>query len=671
MNSTLVFGTIQHARVTPLHDELGYTVWRYVLDVDELGQLDKELPLFGYNRFAPVSIYDRDYLDRRPGSIREKVVRLLRENGITGPADRILMVTDAACFRYVFNPVSFYYVFAAGGACTAIMVEVNNVVGDRHLYLAPGDAGSSEVGFPVKTRIEKKFHVSPFNAVEGYYEMRFADLRERLEVHIDLHTVKGLVMTAYLCEEKRVPLTRQSLNCALWHPLLNTWRTMPRILWHAARLLLVKRLTFHTRPVVVSPMTIRVRSAGRLQRFCQRQIEAAFSRIRIGCLLFTTPEGGQQTFGDPEAAFRVRLTVRDWAFFTRVATDGDIGFGDAYMEGLWDSPDVTAVIRLMIDNVFHLHDRRLAPTLIHAFLNRIAHLIRDNTLSGSTRNIRAHYDISNAFFQTFLDSSMTYSCGLYRDPSESLEQAQLNKLDAVIEKARLGPADHVLEIGCGWGHFAIRAAQTRGCRVTGLTLSQEQYTLARERVKAAGLEHRIEIRLQDYRTLAGSFDRIVSIEMLEAVGHRHLPTFFRSCDALLKPDGLAVIQVITIPDQRYEVYRKNCDWIRKHIFPGGHLPSLTALCVAMTRASSFIVEDLDNIGVHYARTLADWKDRFTGHPENRAALDSRVEFHRKWLYYLCYCQAAFESRMLENLQLVLTRPGNRRLPPTPYRDAGA
>jgi cyclopropane-fatty-acyl-phospholipid synthase len=670
MNSTLVFGTVKHARVTPVRDALGYPVWRYVFDVDELGQLDRDLPLFGYNRFAPVSLYDRDYLDRRPGSLREKVVRLLRENGIDGPADRILMVTDAAVFRYVFNPVSFYYVFAAGGACTAILVEVNNVVGDRHLYLVPGDAGSAEPGYLVTTRIGKAFHVSPFNAVSGHYEMRFADLRERLDVHIDLHNAEGLVMTASLREERRVPLTRQNLSRALRHPLLNTWRTMPRILMHAARLMLAKRLAFHARPVALSPQTIRVRSASRVQRFCQRRIEAALSRLRIGCLVVTTPEGSQ-TFGDPEAAFRARLNVRDWAFFTRVAADGDIGFGDAYMEGLWDSPDVAAVLRLLIDNVPHLQDRRLAPTLFHALFSRLAHLARDNSLSGSKSNIRAHYDLSNAFFQTFLDPSMMYSCGLYRSPSESLEQAQLNKLDAVIDKARLGPADHVLEIGCGWGHFALRAAQTRGCRVTGLTLSQEQYALARERVKAAGLEHRIEIRLQDYRTLAGAFDRIVSIEMLEAVGHRHLPTFFRCCDALLKPDGLAVIQVITIPDQRYEVYRKDCDWIRKHIFPGGHLPSLTALCAAMTRASSLIVEDLDNIGVHYARTLDDWKRRFTGHPENRAALENRVAFHRKWLYYLCYCQAAFESRTLENLQLVLTRPGNHSLPPAPYASEGA
>jgi cyclopropane-fatty-acyl-phospholipid synthase len=665
MNSQLVLATVSHARVTPVHDQLRYPLWRYVLDVDELAELDRELPFFAYNRFAPISIYDRDYLDRRPGTIREKVVRLLNENGVSGAADRILMITDPACFRYVFNPVSFYYVFAFTDTLTAILVEVNNVVGDRHLYIVPGDTSSSDSRFLATKTVAKAFHVSPFNAVEGFYEMRFSDIRKNLDLHIDLHTAKGVVMRAGMCEDDRLPLTRQSVIRAFWHPFLNSWRTMPRICIHAARLLWIKRMPFHSRPIVVSPMTIRIRSAGKFQRFCQRNIEAALARIRIGCLIFETPERSQ-LFGDPDCAVPARLIVRDWTFFNRIATGGDIAFGEAYMEGLCDTPDLTAVIRLMIDNIRYLQDRRLAPTLLQAFLYRLGHLANDNTLRGSRKNIQAHYDLSNAFFQTFLDPGMVYSSGIYREPAESLEQAQFNKLDAIIAKARLGPSDHVLEIGCGWGQFAIRAAQSCGCRVTGLTLSQEQYTLARERVKAAGLEDRIEILLQDYRTLVGTFDKIVSIEMLEAVGHRHLPTFFKRCDELLNQNGLAVIQVITIPDQRYDEYCRDCDWIRKHIFPGGHLPSLTSMCAAMTKASRFIVEDLENIGVHYARTLSDWKRRFIEHPDHSEALAERSLFHRKWLYYLCYCQAAFESRTLETLQLVLTRPGNRNLPPPPY-----
>ncbi len=665
MNSKLILANVRHARVTPVRDQLSYSLWRYILDVDELGLLDKELPLFGYNRFAPVSIYDRDYLDRRPGTIREKVVRLLNENGIVGPVDRILMVTDPACFRYVFNPVSFYYVFSSSDTLTAILIEVNNVVGDRHLYIVPGDAGSSDPNFLATKKIPKAFHVSPFNAVEGFYEMRFSDIRKQLDIHVDLHKDEGLVMTARVHEDERFPLTRQNVLRTLYHPLLNSWRTMPRIVRHAARLLWVKRMPFHGRPIVVSPMNLRVKSASRFQRFCQRNIETALSRIQIGCLVLQTPTG-TRTFGDPAAASQAHLIVRDWTFFTRVATGGDVGFGEAYMEGLCDTPDLTAVIHLMIDNVRHLKDRRLAPTVFHALLSRFGHLANANTLQGSKKNIQAHYDLSNPFFQTFLDAGMIYSAGIYHDASETLEQAQLNKLDAMIDKAQLGPSDHVLEIGCGWGHFAIRAAQTRGCKVTGLTLSQEQYTLARERVKAAGLEGQVEVLLQDYRLLEGKFDKIVSIEMLEAVGHRYLPTFFKRCDELLNPDGLVVIQVITIPDQRYEAYRRKCDWIRKHVFPGGHLPSLTSLCTAMTSASQLIVEDIDNIGVHYARTLDDWKRRFMEHPENKETLADRSVFHRKWLYYLCYCQAAFESRTLQDLQLILTRPGNRKLAPAPY-----
>ncbi len=670
MNSALLFGTVRHARVSPVRHTLAYPVCRYLFDLDELPQLDRSLPLFGYNRFAPVSIYDRDGLDRGPGTLREKAERLLRQNGYAERPARLWLVTDAACFRYVFNPVSFYYAFAGSGSLIAILVEVNNVVGDRHLYVVPGSAASPDPAFLAACRLEKAFHVSPFNAVEGFYEMRFSDARTRLEAHIDLHKPDGPVMTASLTEEGRVPLSREALRRALWHPLLAPWRTMPRILWEAAQLYVVKRLPFHARPVASRAGSLRLCAPSPFQRLCGRAIEAALGRIRVGRLDLETPEGAR-VLGDPAGAHRARLTVCDWSFYTRVATGGDIGLGDAYIEGLWDTPDLNAVIRLLIDNRAPLADRRLAPTLANALLERLGHLLHDNTLRGSRKNIHAHYDLSNAFFQTFLDPSMMYSSGIYLRPGDSLEQAQVNKLDAIIEKARLRPGDHVLEIGCGWGGFALRAARTRGCRVTGLTLSAEQYAMARERVRAAGLNDRVEILLQDYRTFSGAFDKIVSIEMLEAVGHRHLGTFFRRCDDLLKPDGLAVVQVITIPDQRYEVYRKDCDWIRKHVFPGGHLPSLTAMCEAMTRDSSLLVESVENIGVHYARTLADWKRAFLKHPEHREPIARRSAFHRKWLYYLCYCQAAFESRTLENLQLVLTRPGNRALPQAPYGEEGS
>lgn len=297
---------------------------------------------------------------------------------------------------------------------------------------------------------------------------------------------------------------------------------------------------------------------------------------------------------------------------------------------------------------------------------------RKNTLSCSAKIIQAHYDLSNEFFQVLLDQTMTYSCGLYLSPEDDLETAQRNKLQSIIRNARIDSNDHVLEIGCGWGSFAMEAAKRTGCRVTGITISKAQCSLARERVRQAGLEDRIAILLKDYREIQGSFDKIVSIEMLEGVGHKYFGAFFQCCDRLLKPNGLLVLQVITYPDQGYKSYRKECGWIPKHIFPGGLLPSLTALCEAMTASSSFIVEDLENIGIHYVRTSRDWRARFLAGIDRVSQLGFDREFQRKWLYYLSLCEAGFATRTQNDLQLVLTRIHNTRLPNFhPQREKGA
>ncbi len=294
-------------------------------------------------------------------------------------------------------------------------------------------------------------------------------------------------------------------------------------------------------------------------------------------------------------------------------------------------------------------------------LEKLRYLARRNTLPGSRRNIHRHYDLSNAFFQTFLDDSMAYSCALFSHPGESLEAAQRNKYRSIIEKARIGAGDHVLEIGCGWGGFALEAVRRCGCRVTGITLSRDQHRLARERVREAGLQERIDILFHDYRSIRGRFDKIVSIEMLEAVGHGYFGAFFKRLDRLLAPGGIAVIQVITIPDRRYDAYRRSHDWVRKHIFPGGLLPSLTILTRSMTRHSGLMVDHLENIGDHYALTLAEWHRRFTADRDQAARLGFDRRFQRKWAYYLGTCEAGFRERVLGDLQLVLTREGNRSL----------
>jgi cyclopropane-fatty-acyl-phospholipid synthase len=251
---------------------------------------------------------------------------------------------------------------------------------------------------------------------------------------------------------------------------------------------------------------------------------------------------------------------------------------------------------------------------------------------------------------------MMYSAALFGREDEPLAAAQRRKIHRLADVADIRPHHHVLEIGCGWGGFAIEAAKHTGCRVTGITISEEQHRYAVERVKAEGLTGQVEIRLCDYRDMQGSFDRIVSIEMLEAVGHRYYGTFFRTCDRLLTPGGRIVLQVITIPDQRYDAYRRNPDWIQKHIFPGGMLPSLTALSKAMTRHSSLIIDQMDNIGIHYAETLRRWRRAFEANREPLLQLGYDETFQRKWIYYLCYCEAGFQTRFTNDLHLVLTRP---------------
>jgi cyclopropane-fatty-acyl-phospholipid synthase len=288
--------------------------------------------------------------------------------------------------------------------------------------------------------------------------------------------------------------------------------------------------------------------------------------------------------------------------------------------------------------------------------DRLVHALHANTLIGSRRNIGKHYDLSNDFFQTFLDPTMLYSCGLYSGESDTCEDAQRRKLQSIIEKAHIESTDHVLEIGCGWGGFAMEAVKQTGCRVTGITVSEEQYQLAQKRVLKAGLQDKITILFKDYRNVAGLFDKIVSIEMLEAVGHKYLGTFFTACDKLLKPTGRLVIQVITIPDQSYENYRRKTDWIQKYIFPGGHLPSVTALSQVVTRNTSLLMEQMEDIGTNYARTLKDWRKSFTRNLDKINALGFDEVFQRKWIYYLAMCEACFRERAIGDIQVVFRKP---------------
>lgn len=392
-------------------------------------------------------------------------------------------------------------------------------------------------------------------------------------------------------------------------------------------------------------------------------VSGLLERMKHGNLLLTLPDGEEMSFGTGSGNVRAAIVVTDGEFFKRLVLFGDVGFGEAYVDGLWKTDNITNVIRwflLNVENTPGLSGSRVKAVFLNVLkiANTLGRLKRANSLSGSKKNIAEHYDLNNDFFASFLDPTMTYSSGYFYKDGISLEEAQTAKYERLCRQLQLSSAHHVLEIGSGWGGNAIYMAKTYGCRVTSLTISEEQYKLATERVKAAGLESNVKVLLKDYREMTGSFDRIVSIEMLEAVGHRFLHAYFQKCNDLLKRNGILALQVITCPDSRYDSLRKGVDWIQKHIFPGSLLPSVAAINKAVNETSDLTLLDLKDLGLHYATTLKLWCENFNAHLRDVRGLGFDERFIRKWNYYLCYCEAAFVMRNINVLQMVYARPNN-------------
>jgi cyclopropane-fatty-acyl-phospholipid synthase len=413
----------------------------------------------------------------------------------------------------------------------------------------------------------------------------------------------------------------------------------------------------------MSPATLAARVA-------RPAILRALEAWEVGRLTVHLPDGSLRRYGRADAEPSVSLFVDREEVFSKFALRGDMGAGESYMDGDWRADDLTRFLTLALLNRRHL-PLDTALTKVMNLGKDLFHRLRPNTRRGSQHNIRAHYDLSNEFFSLFLDESLTYSCALFDSLDQPLAEAQRNKHRRIAEKAQIGPGDHVLEIGCGWGGFAIYAARSNGCRVTGITVSERQLELARQRVQAAGLSDRIDIQLHDYRDVQGRFNRVVSIEMFESLGLENWPTFFRRIEDLLADDGIAVIQTISIPDHRFEDYNRHTDWLQRYIFPGGVLASVHHLTGAMAQSSRLIVGDLEDIGIHYAPTLRLWREAFLARRAEVRALGFDERFVRMWEYYLAVCEATFGTRTLGDLQLVLTRPCNLALPGIPARRAKA
>jgi len=357
----------------------------------------------------------------------------------------------------------------------------------------------------------------------------------------------------------------------------------------------------------------------------------------------------------------VTLYVKNPQFYGEVVFGGSIGAGEAYMQGYFECDNLTNLIRLMVRNQSLLDDIESSFAKITSPIQAWLHRINKNTQVGSRRNISAHYDLGNDFFKLMLDPTMMYSSAIFETSKQSLEEASLTKLKRICKKLDLKSSDHVLEIGSGWGGFAIYAAQHYGCKITTTTISQAQYQLALQRIKDAGLEDKIEVLLSDYRDLRGKYDKLVSIEMIEAVGYQFYDIYFEACGNLLKQNGIMLLQAITIGDQRYASAIKSVDFIQRYIFPGSCIPSVTAILNSITKSSDMRLFDLEDIGPHYATTLARWRENFFSNISEVRALGYPEAFILMWDFYLCYCEGGFEERALGDVHMLLVKPENRIL----------
>jgi cyclopropane-fatty-acyl-phospholipid synthase len=420
-----------------------------------------------------------------------------------------------------------------------------------------------------------------------------------------------------------------------------------------------------TKPTIVpSAIGTAAGSARFLSRLARKTLLQQLALIRDGEVRIQ--DGGESVrFGARTArcGLAVTITVRDPAFYALAAFGGTVGAGESYIHGYWRCDDLTSLVRIMVLNRHVMQDMEKGfAARGRALLRRLLHWANRNSKSGSARNIAAHYDLGNELYKLMLDETMSYSCGIFLQEDATLHEASIAKFDAVCRKLALTTSDHLVEIGTGWGGLAIHAAERYGCRVTTTTISREQHDFAKEKIAARGLSDRITLLFEDYRDVRGQFDKLVSIEMIEAVGARYLDTYFRKCSSLLKPTGAMLLQAITLQDQYYARAVRSVDYIQRFVFPGSFIPSVSAITDSVTRVTDMKLFNFEDIGPHYAPTLRLWRERFFANINKVRALGYPESFNRLWEFYLCYCEGGFAERQLGDVQMLLTKPDCRRTP---------
>lgn len=404
----------------------------------------------------------------------------------------------------------------------------------------------------------------------------------------------------------------------------------------------------------------KTKGRGLLNRIAANILRRRLKSIVGGKITFVE-DGQHRVFGTSDG-LEAEIRVHNPNFYRKSLLGGGVGFAEAFIHGWWSTDDLTTLLRIFVRDINLSNEFEKGFALLARKLLGLYHWRNKNTRTGSRQNIFEHYDLGNDFFSLFLDETLTYSCGIFNTPETSLKEASIAKLERMCEMVSIEKNDHVLEIGCGWGSFAIHAAEKYGCRVSATTISKEQYNLARERVRRRGLDDRVTILFKDYRELEGTYDKLVSIEMIEAVGHDFLGDFFIKCESLLAEDGAMALQGITMSEDFYEEYLRSADFIQRYIFPGSCCPALNAIKNAVSDSTDLKLSRTENIGSHYATTLREWRLRFSGNTEKLQAMGYSEEFIRTWLYYFSYCEAGFAENYLGNVQLVLQKPLFREAP---------
>jgi len=649
----LIYAKTEHKRFGNSPHRFSYSLPYLLVRIDDIAKTKDLSCLFSHNRFNLYSFYDTDYLSESSLSLSEKFLQI--SSRLTHPINTIYLLTFPRFLNKVFNPVSFYFNVNSENVILDVVAEVTNTYYDKHLYyLEKASSGHYFRNSQIKT-----FHVSPFLCEAGTYEFSIGSSLSKLEIHIVYKQKGRTLFYANLLEKKRLKMTTQALlkTTALYPG--SSIRTVPRILFQAFVLSVFKKIKARKRPLPMHADTIRKRPPSFFENKCMKLVFKIFGTFTQDTLVVVLPDSTKTTFGMGKGEV-VTLEVHDYEFFKRIVLKGEIGFGEAFVDGLWSSPNLTRLLVVFVKNMSKTNEKGKGHSIFE-LVESIRHLVRKNDLEGSKKNIFHHYDIGNEFYSLFLDSGMNYSSALFYSQSDSLEEAQIQKLDRLFSNLHVESHHHVLEIGSGWGSAAIRLAEKTGCKVTTLTVSESQYRVVKERIQAHKLENLITVVLQDYRLIEGQYDRIFSIEMIEAVGHEYLPGYFKKIETLLKPNGLVAIQAIVVPDQRYESYRKSSDWIKKYIFPGGHMPSLHKIQDILLKETTFILQDVKSMGFSYAKTLSCWRDRFLLRIEDVRKQGFDDAFIRKWIYYLSYCEAGFASHYIQAVQIVLTHPINGTL----------